>query len=116
MKIEQIYNNRFKINSVEVEVYKPKEKIYNLSDFKKFVISHKNIFNDKTILRSSENFFYYVIKEFNYFQGKKSRWLWVYDFNNKICLVFQNMPNKFYTWDYLNEIDNILNLVDFKKL
>ena len=65
--------------------------VSSIQDALNFVKMRKNIFNDKTMYKVQTYFLadgtFYVVKEFNYHQGERNVWLW----------IFRKDSHKFYT-------------------
>jgi len=106
-EIKQIYKNRFEIKGSKVTINKSQQTFYSKYHWLDFVKRHKNVFNDKTIYRVKEYNIFYIVKEFNYFQGEKNIWLWLYDMENNIYFVVENLQVDLYSM-----IEEIYKLYD----
>lgn len=79
---------------MEIETHELKY-FYNLNEFLDFVKRHKNVFNDRTIHRSYEVGYWYIVKEFNYFDGKKTIWFWLFNFKDPTNKTYIIIPDTY---------------------
>ena len=103
------YPNVWIVENMRIEKHKYSGWIVSKYQWLYFVKKHKNVFNDKTIYRTYDYGRFLIVKEFNYFQGEKSIWLWIYDVKDGFYYVLSNINNKKDIPFYLNIIRNNLN-------